>query len=177
MPSGSCHASYPEAEARSFKGFSADIGIDLSVIRPGLVVCNLSQPDWVRTCRYTVENEKQTCDGMVKIAHLSDLHPERGSERRFARALETLKREKPDIIVLTGDYLNDQEASSVKLLGRFISGLVAIAPAFAVEGNWETPEINALVASGGAQFLQEEAVDLQIQGISMCLNTSLFPGR
>lgn len=65
------------------------------------------------------------------IAHLSDLH-----SKPFIKVLNKLNEEKPDIICITGDYVNDRNKNKDKMLS-FGKELVKIAPVFYITGNHE----------------------------------------
>ncbi len=122
------------------------------------------EPDWVQHNHHYVTTSKWGKGMNVRIAHLSDLHAEKGSELRFSRALDIVRRQKPDIIVLTGDYSNDSEPATEEILGKFASDLVKIAPVYAVEGNWDTMKAMQLLENHGVRMLRNEKVYLTIRG-------------
>ncbi|NMB75832.1 MAG: hypothetical protein GYA21_11985 [Myxococcales bacterium] len=73
----------------------------------------------------------------LRLVQLSDLHLD-GREERLARALALVEEAAPDLIALTGDYLNDEKDQPV--LERLGERLVAIAgegAVFAVGGNFD----------------------------------------
>ena len=70
-------------------------------------------------------------DSTVKIVHLSDLH---SSPRK--NVLDAVKRLRPDIIVVTGDYINDRCKNKEKML-EYGKSLTAVAPVYYVTGNHE----------------------------------------
>ena len=72
-------------------------------------------------------------DGL-RIVHLSDLH---GHEygQGSAELLERVAKEKPEIIVLTGDIIDREE--QMDMIPALARGLAAIAPTFYVTGNHE----------------------------------------
>jgi len=127
------------------------------------------EPDWVKINCHSVTTSKWKSGRSLKIAHLSDLHAEKGSELRFSRALEAVKKEKPDLLVLTGDYDNESTPYSEQILGRFASALVKISPVFAVEGNWDTMKTLQLLEKSGARVLRNEAQHLVIRDNSLVL--------
>lgn len=79
--------------------------------------------------RYEIksENAKQN----FKIVHLSDFH-----SKPFKAVLGKLETEKPDIICITGDYINDHCKNKDKMLD-YAKKLVAIAPVYYITGNHE----------------------------------------
>ncbi len=67
----------------------------------------------------------------VKLVHLSDLHskPQRA-------VLKTVKNLQPDVIMITGDYINDRARRREKMLA-FAKALTEIAPVYYITGNHE----------------------------------------
>ncbi|MHC9540321.1 MAG: metallophosphoesterase [Vulcanimicrobiota bacterium] len=125
------------------------------------------EPDWVTLCHYRVTTSKWRNGRNVRIAQLSDLHTEKGCELRFSRALDIIRRQKPDLIVLTGDYCNDSEPATDAILRSFASDLVKTAPVYAVEGNWDTLEDMQILENQGVCMLRNEKIDLDIRGNHM----------
>lgn len=66
-----------------------------------------------------------------RIVHLSDLH-----SKPFKKALEITRHSKPDVICITGDYINDKEKNKDKML-KYASSLCEIAPVYYITGNHE----------------------------------------
>ena len=83
----------------------------------------------IDTTYYTIES-KDT-DKNFKIAHLSDFH-----SKPFKSILEKLANEKPDIICITGDYINDHAKNKEKMLD-YGKELLKIAPVYYITGNHE----------------------------------------
>jgi len=113
-------------------------------------------------------------DRPLRILHLSDLHMERPTPRD-RRTLQLTEELAPDLILLTGDYLNlsytDDDlavASARQWLGR----LHAPLGVFAVLG---TPEVDVrhradeLFADTGVRLLRNEAVTVQAGGAAITL--------
>jgi len=93
------------------------------------------EPFWLEVthpCVY-LPNLPASLDGLV-VAQLSDFHLSRdaGPECAVAQAIEACNSAKPDVVVFTGDYINERRA--ISLLPRMLEKL-AIRPAFAVLGN------------------------------------------
>ena len=79
-----------------------------------------------------------------KIAHISDVHVRKSPSRNeeyysvFNELYKSLNTKKPDIIVLTGDIVNDYidlQGEQIILLGDFFNNLVKIAPVRVIRGN------------------------------------------
>lgn len=66
-----------------------------------------------------------------KIIHLSDFH-----SKPFEKVLVKAKEESPDIICITGDFINDHNKNKEKML-EYGKRLVEIAPVYYITGNHE----------------------------------------
>lgn len=83
------------------------------------------------TVDVTNYNIKSTECGKLRIVQLSDLH-----SKPFAKALKITKELNPDIICITGDYINDKCKNKDKMLA-YGKGLVKIAKVYYITGNHE----------------------------------------
>ena len=83
----------------------------------------------IDTTYYDIESKD--CENDFKIAHLSDFH-----SKPFKSILEKLLNEKPDIICITGDYINDRCKNKEKMLD-YAKELLKIAPVYYITGNHE----------------------------------------
>ncbi len=70
-------------------------------------------------------------NGRIKIAHLSDLH-----SKPFGKLLNKLNELKPDLIFITGDFINDRAKNKEKML-TYAKSLTEIAPVYYITGNHE----------------------------------------
>ncbi len=102
----------------------------------------------------------------IRIVHLSDLHSD--PKLRLEEQLPlVIKNENPDLIVFTGDSINSPEG-----LNNFrtcLASLAAIAPTYAVKGNWDTAfwsRLN-LFAGTGAKELNGNRETLKVNGASV----------
>ncbi len=77
------------------------------------------------------EIKKDNIDRDLKIVHLSDFH-----SKRINKVVDILEKEKPDIICITGDYINDKCKNKEKML-EYGKRLVSIAPVYYITGNHE----------------------------------------
>ena len=94
------------------------------------------EPYWPEVTRVRVESPKLRGAGRpVRVVHISDLHcdPEPRLEERLP---DIIAAERPDLIVYTGDSLNSPEGLPV--LRKLLPRLAAVAPTYAVRGNWDT---------------------------------------
>ena len=108
-----------------------------------------------------------------KIAHLSDLHGHEYGEGSL-ELLERVAREGPDLIVITGDLI-DQE-SQLQMIPALARSLTAIAPTYYVTGNHEwglgTGTVKALknlLAQCGVTVLSNECEILERNGAQIVL--------
>ncbi len=79
--------------------------------------------------KYDIESENAVKD--FKIVHLSDFH-----SKPFKEVLKKAKEQNPDIICITGDYINDKCKNKKKML-EYGKELVKIAPVYYITGNHE----------------------------------------
>ncbi|MBI2933814.1 MAG: metallophosphoesterase [Planctomycetes bacterium] len=115
----------------------------------------LVEPDWVEVTRVEVSVSRPLCGRpRLRIVHLSDLHLE-GIGRRERAVIEAVRAQAPDLIVLTGDYLNERRAQND--LVAFLQALEAPMGVYGVGGNWDGKwPIEELFRSGGAVFLRDD---------------------
>ena len=104
-----------------------------------------------------------------KIVQLSDLH---GSEfgRDNARLIKAVAQEEPDIIALTGDFLDEGKAGQeLPALEALVKELVKLAPVYFVSGNhdWASgaaPELFETLGAAGVNCLRNDFVYLERGG-------------
>lgn len=121
-------------------------------------------------------NLPQSFDG-YRVVQLSDLHMTEFG-RNDENLLEVVKKQKPDIIVMTGDFLNDHsektDGHQTETLAPFLEELSKIAPCYFVSGNheWASGEIGKLtekLAKTNIIYLHNEYVLLEKGGDSIVL--------
>ena len=107
------------------------------------------------------------------IVHLSDLHGHQYGEGSL-RLLERVAREKPDLIVITGDLI-DQEGQ-LQMIPVLARSLAAIAPTYYVTGNHEwglgtgtVKDLKNLLSQCGVTALSNEYVVLERSGARIVL--------
>lgn len=94
-----------------------------------LIVFLYYQNNHIDITKYDLNSDK--IDKEIVIAHLSDLH-----SKPFNKVLKKLEDNKPDVIMITGDYVNDHNRNKDKML-EFGKKLFEIAPIFYITGNHE----------------------------------------
>lgn len=108
----------------------------------------------------------------LRVVHLSDLHLRTFHDyyRKVAEAANALA---PDIILLTGDYL--EEKRNLGDVRRFLALLRAGHGIFAVQGNWdywarlEGETLRRQFARADVTLLINEHFDLEVQGVPLTL--------
>lgn len=117
--------------------------------------------------RYDISSARlpEDFDGF-RIVQLSDLHGmEFGKDN--ARLVQKVAFEKPDLIALTGDFLDEDRAEQeLGELAALLPQLTAIAPVYFVSGNhdWASGELNqlsALLKKAGACYLRNEYIAVE----------------
>jgi predicted MPP superfamily phosphohydrolase len=102
----------------------------------------------------------------VRVVHISDLHcdPRTRLEERLP---DIIAAEHPDLIVFTGDSLNSREGLPV--LRKLLPRLSAIAPTFAVRGNWDVWywRKQELFGGTGVEELDGKAARVDVAGTSL----------
>jgi predicted MPP superfamily phosphohydrolase len=69
---------------------------------------------------------------LIRIAQISDLHCDE-TERLEPKLVEALKKEKPDLILFTGDSVNSREGWPI--FYKTIKQVEEIAPLIAIKGD------------------------------------------
>lgn len=118
---------------------------------------------------YTVSSDRCP-DGfdVFKIIQLSDLH---GSD--FGdRLVEQVRRQEPDIIALTGDFVTD--SGDLEAVRALVPELVKICDVYFVSGNHEfgsrlADEVRGIMEDAGVRYLGNDAVVLECNGDSIVL--------
>jgi len=108
-----------------------------------------------------------------RIAHLSDLHGhEYGEDSR--ELVERVAREDPDLIVITGDLIDQK--SQLDMVPALARGLSAVAPTYYVTGNHEwglgsktVKELKALLGESGVTVLSNQYEILERGGGRLAL--------
>ena len=99
----------------------------------------------------------------IKIVQLSDLH-----SKPFGKVIKLTEKQAPDIIVITGDYINDKCRNKNKML-QFGIELLNIAPVYYITGNHERrldnfDELMGELKNIGFTVLLNEIVTTDING-------------
>lgn len=111
-------------------------------------------------------------DGLT-IAQLSDLHVgPHTSRRHLARVVAAIAKAAPDLVVFTGDQVDDY-ARDTEPFARAFAGLEAPLGVFAVAGNHDVyagwPAVRRGLEAAGQRVLVNEAAELRRAGASLWL--------
>lgn len=129
---------------------------------------------WIEPKRLSVTHVRVTSPKMAKgarpirIAYFGDLHS--ASKPVLEEHLPVvIAAEKPDLILFAGDALSEPEGLPV--FRRCMTRLAAIAPTYAVRGNWDTSKWESLDLFGniGVRELNGDALPLRIAGTELWL--------
>lgn len=118
---------------------------------------------------YDITSDKlpKSFDGF-KIANISDLHCTYFGENQEG-IIDAIKEYEPDIIVLTGDIIDEKNAD-FDCIETLISGIIDIAPVYSVSGNHEHSNyknflrLNELYANYGVLVLDDEEISITRDG-------------
>ncbi len=111
------------------------------------------EPYWVEVSHHTVTAPVRT---PLVVLHLSDLHTH-GFGPREKTIVEVVGRERPDVIVVTGDIVDTGDLEPARAVFAQMSAPLGV---WAVRGNWENweppPGDRAQLGSFGARLLVNE---------------------
>ena len=119
----------------------------------------LVEPYWPEVTHARVESAKLSRP--IRIAHISDVHSDPVA-RLEPRLPDLIAAERPDVIVFTGDAINspDGAANFRTLMKR----LAAIAPTYAVRGNWDVWYWSGIDLFGGTGVTELSGTAVQLPG-------------
>jgi len=127
------------------------------------------EPYWPSVTHAIVPTAKLAAGARpIRVVHISDIHSD-GQPRLEQRLPALIAAEKPDVIVFTGDAINSP--AGLPIFRRCLGELSAIAPTFAVKGNWDALFWRNLDLFGktGARELDGDAVEVNVRGTRLCL--------
>jgi predicted MPP superfamily phosphohydrolase len=143
----------------------------------GLEICCLLyaqciEPGWLEVTTHRIQ--LKGLGGSLRIVHITDLHLEGDSDSWVEEILDVVARSRPDLVLLTGDYLDrrDQEAELNRLLNRLVE-IAGAGRVFGVTGNFEKyAGVSPVFADSGVALLDgvvvvhtRRSAALQIAGI------------
>jgi uncharacterized protein len=126
------------------------------------------EPNWIEVTEHRIISPKLRAKTRIRVVHLSDIHSE-ASAHIEPQVVARVADLKPDLILFTGDALNEE--AGVPVFRKTIAALAKIAPTYAVRGNWETwwfPDLD-LYGNTGAHPLDGRAEAVVIRGQTLWL--------
>jgi predicted MPP superfamily phosphohydrolase len=137
-----------------------------------LVYAHCFEPYWLEVTTHRVVMEG--LGGELRIVHLTDLHMDEDTGDWDEEILKAVSEARPDLILLTGDYLNRKvDAAELTVFLQRLLDIAGEDRVFAVTGNFETyTGISPVVTGAGVPLLDGVVVThtrrsaaLQIAGI------------
>ena len=125
------------------------------------------EPYWPSVTRVSIKSSKLPKGSRpIRIAHISDLHCD-AKPRLEERLPGIVARERPDIIVFTGDAINSP--AGVPVFKELLRRLAEVAPTFTVRGNWDTAFWHKidLTEGTGATELDGQAAAIKVDSVSL----------
>ncbi len=138
----------------------------------------LRQPTAVEVSHTRLPIGKIPAGRELRIAHISDLHLHKFN-RYFKQVADRTNALDPDMILLTGDYV--EEARNLVGVLDFLEQLEAPAGVFAVQGNWEYwaliegEKLRDRFRQRGVRLLLDRRADIEHNGISVSVLGIDFP--
>jgi len=128
----------------------------------------LVEPRWLEVTRHPVQ--LPGLGGSLRVVQLSDLHLD-GDAGWQKEVLAAVRDADPDLILLTGDYLNDPaRVSELRDFLVKLSGLVTPQRVFAVTGNFEmADQLDNVFSRAGISLLDGVVVTITRRGASLQL--------
>ncbi|NLF30295.1 MAG: metallophosphoesterase [Planctomycetes bacterium] len=118
------------------------------------------EPGWVEVTHVALPTGKVPPGRPIRVVHISDLHCE--GRPRLERSLpDLIAAERPDAIIFTGDAMNTP--AGVPVFRELMARLAALAPTYAVSGNWDAAGDPAALYEGtGVMFLDGRRATLAV---------------
>ncbi|MBN2446383.1 MAG: metallophosphoesterase [Phycisphaerae bacterium] len=145
---------------------------------PACAYATLVEPWWVEVTRTDVVMSGMPADATaIKVVVLADIQTNRvGNYER--RVLDLVKTEKPDLLLLPGDFfqcLAWQFERSHDDFVELLRSLKAIAPVFACPGNIDHPgQTASIFAEAGVRLLRDETEIIEIHGVRVAIGGTEF---
>lgn len=143
----------------------------------------LIEPTWIKEQKIVVESTTHGAKNIeLKVLHLSDIHySSTVSTKYITKVFSKALANKPDLILLTGDYITDHIINKQEYIGA-LKILSNSAPTFAILGNhdggiWSSKHngystndsVSSLLKKANIQILQNETVSLSIKNRSLLI--------
>ncbi len=105
----------------------------------------------------------------LRIVHLTDTHFRTQWDRGYSRVLERIAADPPDLVVFTGDFVDDKRdpSAAMPLVRRFVDGLRSRLGTYAILGNHDGPHLYAPVRAMPLHLLDAQSTTIRHQGASI----------
>ena len=153
----------------------------LSLGAAGLAGALLAETVWYEPQALQVEHStipSALPGGRIRMVQVSDLHLS-SFDNYFKKVVSQVASLEPDLIVLTGDYL--EEERNIRGVLKFLKQLHAPHGIYAVQGNWEYwsrlegENLRRHFAGAGVKLLINERADLEIKGRALSIYGLDYP--
>ncbi len=121
------------------------------------------EPRRLDTTKHEVHSAKLPKGERLRIVHLSDLHID-GRDRLPSGLVDAISQADPDLVLLTGDYLNNADPESEAALLKFVAELEPPMGIYGVAGNWDLrswSRSRTLLREAGVQLVDGTAVEVK----------------
>ena len=147
-------------KARRVLAFSIIAALIVAFI-VSLIISNFS----IKITKNELSSDK--INSSVRLAIISDLHG-RELGKNNKKLLSKIEDQNPDLILMVGDIISSSQSAKEQTdyLKHLISNLTEIAPVYFSLGNHDKylPQIESIVNSAGAVFLDESHTEIQVNG-------------
>jgi len=154
-----------------FIGFFTDYAIIIFFILQGMGTLSYFYGMIIEVSRLKINNiilKSKYIKSSIKIIHLSDIHMERLS-KRDEKAISVIKKQKPDFILISGDYLNFIYKNDKRAKDDLINFLNEITANIIIVGTMGTPgiddrmDITALFKPLNIKILRDSAALIKLE--------------
>jgi predicted MPP superfamily phosphohydrolase len=142
---------------------------------PGLEISRTGPGPWMQfrepagcvwtVARIPIRNLASAMEGL-RILHLSDLHLRPFWTQAYDQILNKILASPPDIILFTGDFINDKydHRPSLPFVRRFVSSLAAKHGVYGILGNHDPDVLSAHVAAAGVNIVTDRQIFVPARG-------------
>jgi hypothetical protein len=155
-----CAVVYANFRVLAFLALRRKVGLVSKLVWPALLLALVFaiidatriEPNWVQVTHRTVKTAKLPVGSHFRIVQLADIHLDRFGVHEI-QMMNLTARQRPDLIVLTGDHTVEKSPRAMHYLTQIAVRLSRLAPVYAIEGNWDIPDDMAALEAGGAKTL------------------------
>ncbi len=109
-----------------------------AIIAAGVAAKVYSDTNFVKTITGTYKTSKLKKGEVIKITHFTDMHyKNKSSTALLKRAVESINKTNPDIVVYTGDFFDSKAYGDMEETTLLLKSIHAPLGKYAVEGNHE----------------------------------------